>query len=73
MSLPRWPFYEEEQIEAVKNVLSSGKVNKWTGEETGKFEEEFANYHDAKYGIALSNGTVSLTAAYSAIGIKEGR
>ena len=72
MSLPKWPFYEEKQIEAVKNVLSSGKVNKWTGEETGKFEEEFANYHNAKYGIALSNGSVSLTAAYSAIGIKEG-
>ena len=72
MSLPKWPYYENEQIEAVKNVLSSGKVNKWTGEETGKFEQEFANYHNAKYGIALSNGTVSLTAAYSAIGIKEG-
>ena len=72
MSLPKWPFYEEKQIEAVKDVLNSGKVNKWTGEETGKFEEEFANYHDSKYGIALSNGTVSLTAAYSAIGITEG-
>ena len=72
MSLPKWPYYEKKQIEAVNNVLISGKVNKWTGDETTKFEEEFANYHNAEYGIALANGTVSLTAAYSAIGIKDG-
>ena len=72
MSLPKWPYYEKKQIEAVKNILNSGKVNRWTGEESIKFEEEFSNYHNSKYGVALANGSVSLTAAYSAIGIKDG-
>ena len=27
MDIASWPFYDEEQINAAKNVLSSGKVN----------------------------------------------
>ena len=35
-----WPSFTNEEIESVKNVLSSNKVNYWTGSETKLFEKE---------------------------------
>ena len=70
--LPKWPFFSDEEIEAALETLRSGKVNYWTGNETKKFEKEFANYIGSKYGIATSNGSTALTMAYSALNIGEG-
>ena len=36
-----WPSFTSKEIESVKDVLSSNKVNYWTGEECRKFEKEF--------------------------------
>ena len=72
MILPKWPYYDSDQIEIVKKVLNSGKVNRWTGNETINFEKEFSEFHNIKYSIALANGTLALSAAYSAIGINKG-
>ena len=41
MSLSPWPYYDSDQIEAATSVLSSGKVNSWTGSITKAFEEEY--------------------------------
>jgi len=71
-SFPPWPCYEPDEIEAVSRVLESGKVNYWTGDEGRKFEQEFAAYHGAKYGVAVANGTVALDLALLALGIGEG-
>ena len=72
MELKRWPKYSQAEIEAALNVLSSGKVNYWTGSECKAFEKEFANYIGSKFGVALANGTVALEAVYKAIGLKSG-
>ena len=72
MKLNRWPKYTKAEIEAALNVLSSGKVNYWTGSECKAFEKEFAKYIGSKFGVALANGTMALEAGYRAIGIKEG-
>tara|TARA_B100000212_G_scaffold89261_1_gene65444 strand:- start:19271 stop:20449 length:1179 start_codon:yes stop_codon:yes gene_type:complete len=72
MKLKRWPKYTQTEIEAALNVLSSGKVNYWTGSECKAFEKEFANYIGSKFGVALANGTVALEAAYKAIGLTNG-
>tara|TARA_Y100000589_G_C27174183_1_gene638017 strand:+ start:1457 stop:2638 length:1182 start_codon:yes stop_codon:yes gene_type:complete len=72
MKLKRWPRYSQKEIEAAVNVLSSGKVNYWTGNECKFFEKEFANYIGSKFGVAVANGTVALEACYKAIGIKAG-
>jgi dTDP-4-amino-4,6-dideoxygalactose transaminase len=68
---PPWPNYDEDEIEAVKIVLKSGKVNYWTGCQGRSFEREFAAYHQTGYGIALANGTVALELALRALGIGE--
>lgn len=67
-----WPHYSEQEIEAAVRVLRSGKVNYWTGSECKKFEEEFANYVDCRYAIAVANGTIALELALMAIGISAG-
>lgn len=71
-SIAPWPVYSEEEIKAVTDVLVSGKVNYWTGNLTKKFESDFAKYHNMKYGIALSNGTLALELALYGLGIKSG-
>jgi Predicted pyridoxal phosphate-dependent enzyme apparently involved in regulation of cell wall biogenesis len=71
MKLSKWPFYSNEEIDAVKDILISGNVNAWTGDNVNSFEKEFAKYFQTKYAIALANGTLALTAAYKAIGIKS--
>lgn len=67
-----WPVYSEDEIKAVSDVLKSGRVNYWTGDLTKKFEQEFARYHNRKYGLALANGTLALELALIGFGIGEG-
>lgn len=72
MSIAPWPFYDSEEVEAVSNVLISGKVNKWTGNLCHEFENKFSNFCNSKYSISVANGTLALYAAYLALGLKEG-
>lgn len=67
-----WPSFTEEEANAVRNVLLSNHVNYWTGQECRKFEQEFAAFSDAQYGIALANGTLALDLALKGLGIGPG-
>lgn len=70
--LSPWPSFGEEEINAVKDVLSSGKVNYWTGDEGREFEKEFGEAFETKNAIAVANGTVALELALRALDIKAG-
>jgi hypothetical protein len=67
-----WPVFGQDEIDASALVLSSGKVNYWTGNEGRLFEEEFAAFAGTRHAIALANGTVALEAAFEALGIGPG-
>ena len=84
---PNWPVHDEREIEAVTRVIRSGKwwrfaraqgvelIEEDRGEgrsEVVKFEEEFARYHDSRYGVAACNGTVTLEIALRAMGVGPG-
>lgn len=71
-AFPPWPSYTEEEASAVSKVLLSNRVNYWTGDECRAFERDFATWCDAKYAIALANGTVALDLALKTLGIGEG-
>jgi dTDP-4-amino-4,6-dideoxygalactose transaminase len=58
-----WPFFDEDEIEAVARVLRSGRVNQWTGPEVGAFEAAYAGRLGRKRAIALANGTLALELA----------
>lgn len=64
------PIIGEEEIENVVEVLKSGMIAQ--GPKVLEFEEKFANWIGAKYGIATNSGTSALHVALLACGIGEG-
>ena len=71
-TFPGWPYYEADEIEAAMNVLRSGRVNYWTGEEGREFEREFARATGSAYSVAVANGTVALELALRIVGVGPG-
>ena len=72
--LPAWPAYTQEEARGLKKVLAS---RNWGGypfpnKIADDFARKFAHYHGAKYGLAVSNGTVAIEVALKATGIKPG-
>jgi dTDP-4-amino-4,6-dideoxygalactose transaminase len=67
-----WPQFDEETIQAVQEVLRSGKVNYWTGPKGMEFEKRFAEWQGSKYAVSTSSGTAALHVALSALGIGPG-
>ncbi|MFH1079154.1 MAG: DegT/DnrJ/EryC1/StrS aminotransferase family protein [Pseudomonadota bacterium] len=67
-----WPHYDEDEVAAAMQVLQSGQVNYWTGQEGRKFEDEYAAFVGAKYAVALMNGSVALEASLVALGMAPG-
>ncbi len=70
--LPSWPKYERDEVAAVQDVLKSGRVNYWTGNNCKTFEKKFAEYFGVKFAVALSNGSVALELALKALKIGHG-
>ena len=64
------PIIGEEEIENIVEVLKSGMIAQ--GPKVMEFEEKFANWIGAKYGIATNSGTSALHVALLACGIGEG-
>jgi dTDP-4-amino-4,6-dideoxygalactose transaminase len=71
-SIAPWPAYSEEEVEAVAQILRSGKVNYWTGQECRQFEREFATFADVTHAVSLANGTLALDLALKALGVGPG-
>ena len=70
--LNSWPHFDSDQIYSATRVLTSGKVNTWTGNETKAFENEFAEWCGSGQAIAMANGSLALSAAYLAVGLGPG-
>ena len=67
-----WPHFDDGDIEAVAEVLRSGKVNYWTGGEGVAFEREYAESCDVAHAIAASNGTTALEMALHGLSMQCG-
>ncbi|MDP8913539.1 MAG: DegT/DnrJ/EryC1/StrS aminotransferase family protein [Pseudomonadota bacterium] len=67
-----WPFYAEDEIEAVAEVLRSGRVNQWTGDTVARFQQACTDRFGGGHGIALANGSVALELPLLAFGIGPG-
>lgn len=68
----KWPYFEDDDIKAVEDVLRSGKINRWTGSKNTEFEAKICESVGCKYAIALANGSLSLKAAISALNLQSG-
>ena len=67
---------DQEEIEAVSNVLRSKKLFRYQGKnvetECSKFENEFSQYLKTNHTVLVSSGTNALVAALFSLGIKSG-
>jgi dTDP-4-amino-4,6-dideoxygalactose transaminase len=60
----------QEDIDAVVKTLQADFLTQ--GPRIAEFEQNFAQYVDAQYAVAVSNGTAALHLALIAMGIKKG-
>jgi 3-amino-5-hydroxybenzoate synthase len=67
-----WPRYDDRERQALLDVLESRNWWRTPGTQTALFEQEFAAYQQAKYGIAVTNGTAALEVALAALGVGPG-
>ncbi|HEX8125111.1 MAG TPA: DegT/DnrJ/EryC1/StrS family aminotransferase [Allosphingosinicella sp.] len=67
-----WPYYAEDEIEAVAEVLRSGRVNQWTGGEVFAFQDALARTFGGEHCIALANGSLALELPLRVFGIGPG-
>lgn len=67
-----WPAFTEQEADAVRDVILSGRVNYWTGNECRQFETEFAHATGCDHAVAVANGTVALELALRALEIGPG-
>jgi dTDP-4-amino-4,6-dideoxygalactose transaminase len=75
MSVPSfsWPQFDETEVQAVADVVRSGKWgNPDCTEAVADFEEAFAGYCGASHGVTCVNGSVSLRLALMACGVRPG-
>jgi dTDP-4-amino-4,6-dideoxygalactose transaminase len=71
--IPKWPTSSVKVRKALLEVLDSGRWCRiYAGSKAEQFEKSFATYQDAKHGIAVANGTVSLELALKTGGIGFG-
>jgi len=66
-----WPPRDEETAEALKKVYMSGEWS-FNSPSEQAFEQAFADFSGAKYGIFMANGTTTLECALYALGVKPG-
>lgn len=71
---PAWPVYSQEEARGLQKVLAS---RNWGGypfpnKIADAFAQRFARFHGAKYGLAVTSGTVAIEIALKAAGIRPG-
>jgi perosamine synthetase len=66
------PMMDEEEIEAVVEVLRSKRLTLLSGEKVKQFEREFAKYIGTAEAIAVNSGTAALHVALSALAVGPG-
>ncbi len=71
LASPKWPPINEATADRLRDVYLSGM---WSFNSPAEqaFQKAFAEYHGAKHGIFMSNGTTTLEAALTVCGIGNG-
>lgn len=69
---PAWPIHDERERQALLDVLESNVWWRTPGTRTLKFEQDFAAFHGAKHGIAITNGTHAIEVVLTALDLGPG-
>ena len=69
---PPWPVWDDDERTRLLHTLDAGGWWQGDGAVAASFAQQFADYHGARHGLALTNGTHTLEAALIACDIGEG-
>ena len=71
---PHWPVWDERDIQAVTEVVRSGRLGgfPYPGPRTKELAEQFAALQGGGYAVPMTNGTVTMEVALRASGIGWG-
>ena len=67
---PAWPVHDQAEESALLEVLRSGEW--WYGERVRRFEQDFAAFQGAAYGVSCTNGTTAIEMGLRALGVLPG-
>ncbi|MDZ7271600.1 MAG: DegT/DnrJ/EryC1/StrS family aminotransferase [candidate division KSB1 bacterium] len=70
---PKWPVWGDEEIANLTEVVKSGKWGSLAGTKVKEFEQKFADYQQARFGICVNSGTTALRIALMAAGVESGQ
>lgn len=68
---PAWPDYGRASADAVASVVTSGRLNYWTGTCGVDLERRFVDL-GARHALATTNGTIALELTLRSLGIDAG-
>ncbi len=76
----QWPFTDREDVENITRVIEDGLggwcrlYDPYGGERShcNRFEQTWAEYHDAEYALGIANGTVAIDTGLRALGLSRG-
>lgn len=69
---PKWPEVDESDVQAVSEVIRSGRWGRLGGTKAAEFEQKFAAYQGCRYGLTVSSGTAALEIALRAMKLAPG-
>lgn len=69
---PGWPFFDQDERDAVAAVLESTRVNYWTGSCGRELEKAITHSCDARHAVVMANGSVTLDAILAVLDIGDG-
>jgi dTDP-4-amino-4,6-dideoxygalactose transaminase len=69
---PLWPQFDDAERKALNEVLESRNWWRTPGTKALQFEQAFAHFHGARYGVAVTNGTAALEVTMVALGVGPG-
>jgi dTDP-4-amino-4,6-dideoxygalactose transaminase len=70
--MKRWPYFEDDEIAKVVEVLKAGEINQWTGPHVKAFEQAYAAHLGRRHAVALANGTLALDLALRVLHLEPG-
>lgn len=70
--LSAWPIIDQSDIDAVNDVMKSGKLFRGSGTQVDALEEAYRAYVGTDYALAVTNGTAALEIALACAGIGPG-
>ena len=69
---PAWPIWDDAERTLLGQALEAGGWWQGDGEVAKQFANDFAQYHSAAFGLAMTNGTHTIEAALAACDVGEG-